>query len=308
MIFKVLILGLGNIGLMYDLNNNYHLSHFKAFYSNRKFKIIGVSDVNKKKKNFFKKKKIDFFLNYKKKLKKLNPDIIVISTPTNSHFKILKNIINHKSVKLILCEKPFCSNLLQAKKIISLNNSKKIYINYMRSSDDTFYKKVINEIKIKKILFIEVFYRGSLLNNASHYIQLLNQYFGKCKKIVNISYYNSDFFDFTLVYSKKIRVQFFSSDARGLSLDSLRLYSSKTIINYDNGGHLIYKFIRVQNPIYSTQNYFKLKNVIKNKFYENPQKKIVTNIYKCILKKKHNLCDITSAMKVHEIIKKIRNG
>jgi predicted dehydrogenase len=300
--------GLGKIGMEYDLNKKYYLSHFRAFYNNRKFKIVGASDINKNKKNFFKKKKIDFFTNYNMGLQKLNPNIVVISTPTTSHFKILQNIINHKSVKLILCEKPFCFNLAQAKKIISLNNSKKIYVNYMRSSDDIFYKKVIQEIKIKEILFMEVFYRGSLLNNASHYIQLLNRYFGKHKKIINISNYNSDFFDFTIIYNKKIQVQFFSSNARGIFLDSLRIYSSKTIINYDNGGHLIYKFKKVQNPIYSTQNYFKLKNIIKNRFYENPQKKIVTNIYKCILKKKHNLSDITEAMKVHKIIKKIRNG
>ena len=53
MIIEVLLVGLGKIGLEYDLKNNYNLTHFNSFYRNKKFKIVGVCDTNLKKKKFF---------------------------------------------------------------------------------------------------------------------------------------------------------------------------------------------------------------------------------------------------------------
>jgi|TARA_Y100000294_G_C8567465_1_gene341461 hypothetical protein len=308
MTIEVLLVGLGKIGLEYDLKNNYNLTHFNSFYRNKKFKIVGVCDTNLKKKKFFEEKKINFFSNYKEALKILNPTVVVVSTTTATHFKILKNTLKYKSVKLILCEKPFCLNLIQARKIKFLDKFNKVYVNYMRSSDDTFYKKVIKKIKNDSNLFIEIFYKGSVLNNASHYIQLLNKYFGKCKTIQNTSKFNANFIDFKLIFKKNIQAHFLSSNARDLFLDSMRFYTPKLIINYDNGGHLIYTSKNVLNPIYSAPNYFELKDVIKNKFYENSQKNIVTNVYKCILKKKHSLCKSAEAIEVHKIIKKIANA
>lgn len=53
----VLLVGLGKIGLEYGLNGQYNLTHFNSFYRNKKFKIVGVCDINLKKKKFFEKKK-----------------------------------------------------------------------------------------------------------------------------------------------------------------------------------------------------------------------------------------------------------
>ena len=304
---KVLLVGLGKIGLEYDLKNKYNLTHFKSFFRNKKFTIVGVCDSNLKKKKFFKKKKINFFSNYKKAIKILSPTVVVVSTATATHFKILKNILRYESVKLILCEKPFCKNLVQAKKIKLLDRFNKIHVNYMRSSDDIFYNKVIKKVQNCSTLFIEVFYKGSVLNNACHYIHLLNKYFGKCQRIKNILKFDSNFSDFKLIFKKNIQAHFFSSSARGLFLDSMRFYTPKLIINYDNGGHLIYNLKNVKNPIYLTPYYFKLKNIIKNKFYENSQKNVVANVYKFISKKKYSLCKSSEAIETHEIIKKIIN-
>jgi predicted dehydrogenase len=307
MTIKVLLVGLGKVGLEYDLKNKYNLTHFNSFYRNKKFEIVGVCDTNLKKKKFFEEKKINFFSNYKVALKTINANVVVVSTPTATHFKILKNVLKYKSVKLILCEKPFCINVAQARKIKLLDRFNKIYVNYMRSLDDIFYNNVIKKIKNSRILFIEVFYKGSVLNNASHYIQLLNKYFGKCKRVENTIKFDSNFSDFKLIFKRNIQAHFLSSSARGLFLDSMRFFTPKLIINYDNGGHLIYNSMNINNPIYLTPNYFKQTNIIKNKFYENSQKNIVANVYKCILKKNNFLCKSSEAIKIHEIIKKIKN-
>ena len=67
---KTLIIGVGKIGFEYGFKKNFNLSHFKSFQENKNFEIIGIVDTNLKKKNFFIKKKIPFFSNFKEAIKK----------------------------------------------------------------------------------------------------------------------------------------------------------------------------------------------------------------------------------------------
>ena len=53
-------------------------------------------------------------------LKKLKPDLIVISTPTYSHLDVVKQIFNTYSPKYLLCEKPLGPQFNQSVEIISL--------------------------------------------------------------------------------------------------------------------------------------------------------------------------------------------
>lgn len=180
-------------------------------------------------------------------------------------------------------------------------------MNYMRSSDNVFENKIIKKLNKKNQLFIDIFYKGTLLNNACHYIQLLNRYFKNYKSIKNVKKFNNDQFDFDINYGSKIRARFTSSSSKKLTLDSMRIMDRNNLYHFDNGGHLIYNFTNENNPVYSSFNYFKLKNTIKNKFYENSQKYVVKDILKFFLNKRHSLCDLNEAIKVHEIISKIKN-
>ena len=47
-------------------------------------------------------------------------DIIIIATPTNTHYRISNLLIKHKP-KLVICEKPFCSNIKEQKFIYLFN-------------------------------------------------------------------------------------------------------------------------------------------------------------------------------------------
>ena len=55
---KVLIIGLGNIGMLYDLNfqsKDKILTHCKSFYLNKKFKLVGGVDIKKEIRDLFEK-------------------------------------------------------------------------------------------------------------------------------------------------------------------------------------------------------------------------------------------------------------
>ena len=84
--FDVLIIGLGKIGLEYDLEHykkRYILSHANAFSSNKNFNLLGAVDTNQDKREKFKHYyDKNIFSDITSALKKTKPDVIVISTPT----------------------------------------------------------------------------------------------------------------------------------------------------------------------------------------------------------------------------------
>ena len=122
-IFKAAIIGFGNIGYYYSLDRKRKKtwSHFEAFEKIRNTKTIAIVEINKKKRFYIKKKfpKIKVYSQLEDLLSDRNDiDIFAISSPTKTHYSILKKLIAVKA-KIIICEKPICSNILQAKKIYS---------------------------------------------------------------------------------------------------------------------------------------------------------------------------------------------
>ena len=120
MIIKSIIIGLGNIGMLYDYKSNNIQTHAKAILTNKKYNLIGTVEKKKERRDFlFKKYKIKSFskLNYSLIL---NSNLVVISTSTNQLFETIKMIIKINPNTNILIEKPFG---LKKKKLILLKKN-----------------------------------------------------------------------------------------------------------------------------------------------------------------------------------------
>ena len=190
---KVIIIGLGGISYKYDhnLEKSYVLTHLRAFESHTSFKIIGVVDKNKNVISEFSKiYSYPTFISIEIALKKLKPDLIVISTPTYSHLDVVKQIFNIYSPKYLLCEKPLGLNLNQSVEIIKLCkiNKSTLLVNFQRN-----YSELSKKLK-EKILSGEyapsykviLRYSNGLRNSASHFISLFNFLFGKINSYFNL--------------------------------------------------------------------------------------------------------------------------
>jgi predicted dehydrogenase len=149
MTFKVALIGYGYWGP--KLARNINSSNF--------FKIDYIIDNSKK--NLDKAKK-DFPLteilrNYNI-LKKGDIDLVVISSPTKTHYKIAKHFLNFSHV---LVEKPLSLNskdILHLEKKAKINN-KLLFVDYpfLFSGSINFIKKIIKNKKYGKLLEIESF-------------------------------------------------------------------------------------------------------------------------------------------------------
>ena len=98
---KVLIIGLGNIGMGYDFNldaNNFILTHAQAFETHPFFNIVGGVDIDKAKRLSFEKKyKKTTYKKVSEGLEKLSPDLVVVSTPINLICDIMLKVLENDS-------------------------------------------------------------------------------------------------------------------------------------------------------------------------------------------------------------------
>lgn len=306
---KIALIGLGNIGMMYDYykTSSYTLTYATALKKSKKLDFIGAVDISKKKRNLFEKKfKLKSFSTAKRLFQKIKPDIVVISTPTIKHLGIINQLLKLKKNLVIICEKPLTKNYNTIRRLESLikKNKNKVYINYMRLIDPKFLliKRYFKENK-KLNFFCEVFYNGKLLNSCSHYISLIISLFGNNYKIKTQKIKNN-FCDFKLIY-KNSEVYFYSSSMRNIQYEDIRLINKNFIFTYKNGGQELIKEKSILNPVYrSGRNYERIKQ-IKDDFYKNSQKYTIKEIENLFDSKRKLIADFNHAKKVQNLIKDI---
>ena len=133
----------------------------RNFQNSSYFNILSISDIKKINLNLVKKNlpTVECYLDYKKAINNNLLDLVVISTPTSSHFKIAKYALDKS--KHVLVEKPLCMSLKQVKILnkIARQKRKMIFVDYpfLFSGSINFIKKVIKKNKYGKILEIESF-------------------------------------------------------------------------------------------------------------------------------------------------------
>ena len=182
---KVLIVGLGNIGMKYDLNDDSVkkvLTHANAFACHSDFNIIGGVDTKEESRKIFNKKyQSQSFTKIKNAMIQCNPDIVVIASPTEMHLKNIKEVFNYGKPKIIICEKPLSYKYQESLDIIEKceKNKTKLYVNYFRRSEPGI-------LKIKSMLNSKEFllpfkgvcwYSKGLFNSSSHLINLMQFFF-----------------------------------------------------------------------------------------------------------------------------------
>jgi hypothetical protein len=192
--YSSLIIGLGNIGMGYDLESNgdTRMTHTGACISHNSIsEIYGVDPDLERRKLFEKITGSKAFANIAELKKTITHiDLCIISTPTS----LRKNIINEcisLTPKAVLVEKPLSESKEEADTIKAICDGNKIplYVNYIRNFDPVLkgLKKRINENEFGMLCAGKCCFSGTVLNIASHYISLLLEWFGSPEKVTPIS-------------------------------------------------------------------------------------------------------------------------
>lgn len=186
MTYKVVLIGLGQISMGYDLNSkdsDLILTHAKAYSLHPEFILVGGVDpkfelCEKFKQNYGANSSTDLA----KIVSETQPDVVVIASPTEQHYDCMQQVLQHSNPSLILCEKPLSYKLDEARNMISCckKNNCKLYVNYPRRTEPgvNFVKKLITEKKIEFPIKGTGWYTKGLLHNGSHFTNLLEYWLG----------------------------------------------------------------------------------------------------------------------------------
>ncbi len=186
--YKVLIIGAGNIGAFFDNPSSKNiLTHAHAFLNHKGFKLIGFVNTSHQKAQ--KAAMIwggKAFTTIEQAMISEKIDVASVAVPDVNHYQVLKQL-SQFPVKLIFAEKPFTTNLNDALEIIGLCRSKNISlaVNYTRRFVPEFreLKKMIAEKKFGEFVTGTGYYGKGLLHNGSHLIDLLRMLLGKVEII-----------------------------------------------------------------------------------------------------------------------------
>ena len=184
---NVALIGIGNIGLLFDDNINDKskaLSHIKAIYLHKNLILKYAVDIDNTHKQTIKQffPNVIFLNDYRKLIDKKDIDILSIATPTSTHFDILNSFKNSNNIKIFFMEKPLFHTKSEYKKI-NKKIKNKIVVNYLRRYDKNIQKlkKQIKSNSFGNLQKIVINYCKGLKNNGSHMIDMVNFLFSNPK-------------------------------------------------------------------------------------------------------------------------------
>lgn len=263
---NVAMIGLGNISLLFDddPHSKTILSHVKAIYLNQNFDLKYCVDIDTSNKNkvlnFF--PNLLFYTDISELQSKNDIDILVIATPTATHYDIFKIMKQNQNIKYFLIEKP----LFETGKdldFIDENLSKKLIINYIRVFEPNI-QKLKNKIDDKTYGLpqkIVLTYTKGIKNNGTHFVSLLNYLFNN-PEISNIQVQSSqeglsgdptlDVVATMNYQNKKIPLYFIGLDNNKYSIFDIDFYFESAKIRIDDTKQTLLVEKAEQDSVYSS--------------------------------------------------------
>ncbi len=319
--FTVGIIGLGNIGMLYDYDredNVNFLSHAKSFFYHPDFDLKYLIDKDTNKLELAKKK----YGNHVKLLTSIDkiksfPDIIVLAASPGVNLKLFEKIKDKEEIKLFLIEKPFWDPSMMYDSYAKYSN--KCVINYFRKYIPFFVdlKEKIKNNLFGKALGVHIWYSKGLRNNGSHMIDFINYFFDSKYNANTIKVIDSinDYSDEDLSISFSIDYYYNNSkfpailqvaDEKCFSLIEFDLLFEKTRYRIFNYGDKVKIYKVEKNPI--LQNYknlvskeIQILNINKYGFYMcNYLSDLLTN-------KVDNISSLKNEYEVYKVICSVKD-
>ena len=190
-----LLIGLGQIGLTYDIEDHFInldsdqvRTHAKSLYLNPDFNLIAGIDPNHNNRDLFSNAfDLPSFVSLKETFNNLKPnhlDLVTIAVPPSVQFSILSELYQFASPKIILLEKPVCGLDDDINEIADFISSHSIYtrffVNYHRNYLPQTQQviRLIKSGKLGDFIYGSLLYGKGLMMNGSHYLNLLRSFLG----------------------------------------------------------------------------------------------------------------------------------
>ena len=186
---NILLLGLGNVGMNYDIGapEDQVLTHLKGITNwgiktNKNYKTIGI-DINPRTRSAFYNLVPNglWYANVNDISPDIKIDLAIIATPINYISALTIKVFELLRPSYLVVEKPAASSTIELK---SLQSIRDLHSNAIVGFPRTFLessehlKRIFDDFDYKQKWQIEINYGGSVLNILSHFINLVEYFLG----------------------------------------------------------------------------------------------------------------------------------
>lgn len=258
------VIGLGKIGLGYDYhldNAKCILTHCAGFAEHKNYQLMAAVDPDYEKRQLFTKKyHAPAYETVKEMLTHHHPDVISLAVPTDYHYSSFCDAIIAKP-KAIICEKPIAPSLKEAQAMFEMakQNNCSLLVNYIRRFDSGVIslRKAIHNHAIGDVYKIIVTYSNGILNNGSHYIDLLQFLFGNISQIKIIKKGSLHLLDpepdvYCQIGSKDVYFLASRNEYETFVYHDITFIGTEGIIKYQNGGEVIIQQNKTVDKVFSS--------------------------------------------------------
>jgi len=304
--YNVLIVGFGYWGPILARN----------FHSDINFNILAICDTNlqnlKKAKNLYPHS--TFYRSFKKAVDNKSVDMVVVSTPTKTHYQIVKFSLNKK--KHVMCEKPLSLKVKEVKDLIKLSkkNKKFLFIDYpfIYSESVKYIEKIFKNNNLGKPILYESIREKAPYRSDANVIwdlgihdfailqYLLKDYPNKftSNEIKTKKNFKSDFATINLKYKNGFSAFLKLNWSSPIKIRLIKIYFQNGLLIYDEN-----------EGIYKVSVYKKNKrgyNLEMPRIGKNETLKLFVNfIYKIINKNNHKKFNFNFSLDITKTILKI---
>ena len=244
----------------------------RNFNNSEFFNLVSIVDIKKRNLNLAKKKypSIDLNKNYIDAIKNSLLDLVIIATPTSTHFKIAQFALEND--KHILVEKPLSLSLREVKKLNKIAKRKKrhIFVDYpfLFSGTINFIKKIIDKKEYGNILEIESYREQAPVRRDANVIWDL------CTHDISILNFLIKKLPYKIKTIKKKNLKKFPVDQAYVNLkykNNLNVFIKNSWLSPIKIRLIVIKFERA--VLYCDEN----ESIYKIKIYKNKSKKDLNN-------------------------------
>lgn len=197
--FHAAVIGLGNIGLMYDLDSNRvkPSTHVIAYAMNANIGYVSAFDTRIEQKTLLNQMVPEaVFSQSMKALFEQSPvDVVSICTPPQYHLDNIKEVLKYGNPKVIFCEKPIIADFNEFKELESLLYDRKIVLvpnlsrRWSRGTD--IIRHNIQQKTYGQLLKVHARYTRGIHNTGSHLFDLLKLFAGNMEWVKVIHQVNT---------------------------------------------------------------------------------------------------------------------
>ncbi|MEW6593978.1 MAG: Gfo/Idh/MocA family oxidoreductase [Thermodesulfobacteriota bacterium] len=181
------IVGLGNIGFLFDLDEKRSgtWSHARAYSRCSDTELIAAVEPDREKAKLFAEHYpgVQVFASLDAMFAAMQPALVSICTPTATHHPLLLDLVTRTGVRGVICEKPFAANTAQAREMVQAAAEAKVTVavNHTRRWTSAYIAlaDAVQEGRIGRLVSLRAIYPGQVRNIGSHLLDVLTMAAGR---------------------------------------------------------------------------------------------------------------------------------